>query len=131
MGLRSASPERLTPATWSDPISLVAGGMIIFLAYEGFELIANAAQDVRNPQTTLPRAFYSAIGFLILLYVLVSVVAIGNLSVDRIVAAKDYALAEAAKPFLGNLGYTLVAAAALLSTGSAINAALQGAGTHC
>jgi amino acid transporter len=58
---------------------------------------------------------------------LVSMVTAGNLSISQIVAAKDYALAEAAKPFLGNTGYTLIAIAALLSTGSAINATLYGA----
>jgi amino acid transporter len=46
--------------------------------------------------------------------------------VDKIVAAKDYALAEAARPFLGAIGFSLIAVAALLSTGSAINATLYG-----
>jgi len=127
VGLWSVQLQRLMPASWADPVSLFAGGMIIFLAYEGFELIANAAQDVRTPHKTLPRAFYASVGFVIALYVLVSVVTAGNLPVARIVAAKDYALAEAAKPFLGNLGYTLIAVAALMSTASAINATLYGA----
>jgi amino acid transporter len=126
-GLWSVQLQRLTPASWADPVSLFAGGMIIFLAYEGFELIANTAQDVRTPHKTLPRAFYASVGFVIALYVLVSLVTAGNLPVTQIVAAKDYALAEAARPFLGNLGYTLIAVAALLSTGSAINATLYGA----
>jgi len=107
-------------------MQLIAGGMVIFLAYEGFELIANTAENVENPRNILPRAYYSAVGFVIVLYVLVSIVAIGNLPVQEIVAAKDYALAEAARPFLGGLGFTLIAIAALLSTGSAINATLYG-----
>ncbi|MFY9706290.1 MAG: APC family permease [Desulfobacterales bacterium] len=126
-GLWSVQLQRLMPASWADPVSLFAGGMIIFLAYEGFELIANTAQDVRTPHKTLPRAFYASVGFVIALYVLVSLVTAGNLPVAQIVAAKDYALAAAAKPFLGNLGYTLIAVAALMSTASAINATLYGA----
>jgi hypothetical protein len=114
-------------SAWSPPLQLVAGGMIIFLAYEGFELIANTAGDVRNPAVTLPRAFYSAVGFVIVLYVLVAIVTIGTLPVTRIVAARDYALAEAATPFLGQAGFTLIAIAAMLSTTSAINATLYGA----
>ncbi|MCA8962345.1 MAG: APC family permease, partial [Planctomycetes bacterium] len=98
----------------------------IFLAYEGFELIANTAEDVRDPKRTLPRALYICVGFVIVLYVLVAWVAVGSLSVDRIASAKDYALAEAARPFLGQTGFTLIAAAALLSTFSAINATLYG-----
>jgi len=75
----------------------------------------------------LPRAYFSAVGFVILLYVLVAGVTVGNLPVPQIVAAKDYALAEAARPFLGNFGYLLITVAALLSTLSAINATLYGA----
>jgi amino acid transporter len=126
-GIVHVNFHHLAPSTWAKPISLFAGGMIIFLAYEGFELIANTAQDVREPQQTLPKAYYSSVGFVIVLYVLVSMVTAGNLSIGQIVAAKDYALAEAAKPFLGHTGYTLIAIAALLSTGSAINATLYGA----
>jgi amino acid transporter len=126
-GIVHVNLHHLAPSTWAKPISLFAGGMIIFLAYEGFELIANTAKDVREPQRTLPKAYYSSVGFVVVLYVLVSMVTAGNLSISQIVAAKDYALAEAAKPFLGNTGYTLIAIAALLSTGSAINATLYGA----
>ncbi|MBU2549726.1 MAG: APC family permease [Proteobacteria bacterium] len=126
-GIWGVDWPRLAPAQWSPPLNLVAGGMIIFLAYEGFELIANTAQDVRNPETTLPRAFYSSVLFVIGLYVLVAVVTIGNLPVARIVEAKDYALAEAARPFLGRAGFLLIAVAAMLSTASAINATAYGA----
>jgi len=127
VGAFGIQTSRLGPAQWSDPLQLVVGGMIIFLAYEGFELMANAAEDVRTPEKTLPRAFYAAVGFVIALYVVISAVAVGNLPVADIVAAKDYALAEAARPFMGSIGFTLIGIAALLSTASAINATLYGA----
>ncbi len=126
VGLLSVDIVRLEPAAWSSPAQVVAGGMIIFLAYEGFELIANTAENVKNPRKTLPRAYYSAVGFVIGLYVLVSLVTVGNLPIGEIIAAKDYALAEAARPFLGSPGFIMIAIAALLSTGSAINATLYG-----
>ncbi len=126
VGIWSVNTGQLQPSTWAPFISLVAGGMIIFVAYEGFELIANSAEDVKNPSKTLPRAYYYTVIFVIALYVLVSIVTVGNLPLNQIVAAKDYALAAAAKPFLGVFGFTLVAIAALLSTGSAINATLYG-----
>jgi len=125
-GVWSVSARQLEPATWSSPLHLIAGGMIIFLAYEGFELIANTAENVKNPRRTLPLAYFSAVIFVIILYILVTLVTVGNLPIAQIVGAKDYALAEAAKPFLGSAGFTLIAVAALLSTGSAINATLYG-----
>ncbi len=127
VGFTVADLGKVRPSQWSDPLSLVAGGMIIFLAYEGFELIANTAEDVRSPEKTLPRAYFTAVGFVVALYVAVSTVTVGSLPVSRIVEAKDYALAAAAEPALGHAGFVLIAVAAMMSTGSAINATLYGA----
>lgn len=127
VGFWSINASRFGPTTWTSPVKLVAGGMIIFLAYEGFELIANTAKDVKNPRKTLPRAYYTAVTFVILLYILVALVTVGSLPVSQIVGARDYALAEAAKPSMGSFGFTLIAIAALLSTASAINATFYGA----
>jgi amino acid transporter len=126
-GITGVDSERLAVTAWAPPVNLVAGGMIIFLAYEGFELIANTARDVRDPARTLPRAFYSAVLFVIVLYIFVAIVTVGTLPVDKIVSARDYALAVAAQPFLGQTGFTLIAIAAMLSTTSAINATTYGA----
>jgi amino acid transporter len=126
-GIWSVDSARLEPAAWSAPMDIIAGGMVIFLAYEGFELIANSAGDVINPRKTIPSAYYSSVVFVIILYILVSLVTVGTLPVKEILSARDYALAESAKPFLGQFGFSLIAIAALLSTGSAINATLYGA----
>ena len=97
------------------------------MGYEGFELIANASEDARDPGRTLPRAYAIAIGGVIALYVLVAFVAVGNLSPHAIATESDYALAAAARPFLGQAGFTLIGIAAVVSTASAINATLYGA----
>ena len=125
-GIRGVELQNLQPSAWASPVSLIAGGMIIFLAYEGFELMANTAEDVRQPAHTLPRAYYSAVIFVILLYIFVAGITIGSLPTQQVVAAKEYALAAAARPFLGQAGFSLIAIAALLSTASAINATLYG-----
>jgi amino acid transporter len=126
-GIWGVDKTKLIPSEWSSPLHLIAGGMIIFLAYEGFELIANTAQDVRDQSKTLPRAFYASVAFVIVLYVLVAVVTVGSLPVNKILDAKDYALAEAARPSLGQTGFLLITIAAMLSTASAINATIYGA----
>lgn len=126
LGMGGIEGARLKPDQWAPFFHLLAGGIIIFVAYEGFELIANTAQDVRNVSKILPRAFYSSVIFVTLLYIFVALVAVGSLPLPRIIAAKDYALAEAARPFLGAFGFRLIAIAAMLSTLSAINATLYG-----
>ena len=103
------------------------GAGILFVGYEGFGLITNAAGDMENPKRELPKAIYLAVGIVIAIYVLVAIGVIGNLPIPILVHAQDYALAEAAKPFLGEAGFKLIAIAALLSTSSAVNATLFGA----
>ncbi len=71
-------------------------------------------------------AFYGSVVLVIVLYVLVALVTVGTVPEARIAAVKDYALAEAARPALGALGFTLVAVSALLATFSAINATVYG-----
>ena len=120
--------SRMSPEHYESVPSIITGGLIIFLAYEGFELIANTARDVKDPQKNLPLAYYSAVIFVIALYVLIAVVTIGNVSFEEAKRAQDYVLAIAAKPFFGETGFVLIGIAALLSTASAINATIYGSG---
>jgi hypothetical protein len=125
-GANYVDVERFSPTHWGDSISIVVAGMIIFVAYEGFELIANAAEEIKNPLKNLPRAFYASVIFVILLYVLISLISVGTVDEVTLLNAKDYALAIAAKPALGEIGFKIVAVAALLATFSAINATIYG-----
>jgi amino acid transporter len=126
-GIFFVEPDRLAPSGWGEPQNLLFGAGILFIGYEGFGLITNAAGEMTNPHRELPRAIYLAVAIVIAIYVLVAIVVIGNLSISALKAAEDSALAEAARPFLGQFGFTLIAIAALLSTSSAVNATLFGA----
>jgi amino acid transporter len=59
--------DRLDPTDAVSPVGLIAGAMLIFLNYEGFELIANASKDVADPKRSLPIAYYGGIGIVIVL----------------------------------------------------------------
>jgi amino acid transporter len=125
-GVPTATPQRLDPATWSSPGAIVATGMLVFVAYGGFELISNASDDVVDPARTLPRAFAWSIGIVVVLYVTISAVVVASLTPTEITAAADFALAQTASASLGRAGFTMVALAAVLATFSAINATLYG-----
>ncbi len=126
-GIWFVDPARLTPDFSARGLlgSLYAAS-IFFLTYTGFGLVTNASEDIENPEKNVPRAIYLSLAVVAAFYLLIAVVAVGNLPVEELVKAKDYALAEAAKPFLGQLGFTLIALGALFSTSSAINATLYG-----
>lgn len=119
-------PELVAPAHWGSMSSIFAAGMIIFVAYEGFELIANSAEDVQNPERNLPIAFYSSVILVFVLYVLIGIITVSTIPEEQLLSAKDYVLAIAAKPALGQTGFVVIAVAALLATFSAINATIYG-----
>lgn len=127
IGLFYIHPENLAMSNWSGIESIFFGAGVLFIGYEGFGLITNAAADMVNPQKNLPRALYLSMFIVIIIYLAVSITVIGNLSNAEINASGDFALAQAAKPFLGMFGFKLIAIAALFSTASAINATLFGA----
>ncbi|HEY7060608.1 MAG TPA: APC family permease [Chloroflexota bacterium] len=117
----------IVPATWPSSGDVLFGAGVLFVGYEGFGLITNAAGDMANPRRLLPRALFLAVVIVIVIYVAVAATVIGTLTVPQILAARDFALAQAAKPFLGEVGFRLIGIAALLSTSSAINATVFGA----
>ena len=106
--------------------NVLTAAAFLFLGYEGFGLITNTAEDIDQPQKNIPRALYLAVILVMLIYVAVSIAVVGNLSLPEIAQTADYALAAAAEPFAGAIGFTIIAIAALFSTSSAINATLYG-----
>ena len=125
IGLPLVEWAKFSPSYWPSSLNILVGGLIIFLAYEGFELIANAAADVESPRV-LPKAFYASVLVVITVYVIIALVSAGVLSPEEVIRVRDYALAEVAAKGLGSAGFLLVVTAALASTASAINATLYG-----
>jgi amino acid transporter len=106
------------------PLAAVA---LIFVAFEGFELIPNAIDEMERPERNLRPALIIAIVVTTLIYIVVALVALGNLVPAQIVKDQEFVLAVAARPTLGSAGFVMIGIAALLSTASAINATLFGA----
>ncbi len=126
-GLFFIHPSYLAPAQWNGVENIFFGAGILFIGYEGFGLITNTAANMDNPQKNLSRALYTSVFMVMIIYIIVSITVSGTLTVGEINQFGDYALAAAAKPFLGTFGFKLMAIAALFSTASAINATLFGA----
>ncbi len=129
-GMTSIHASHFTPVFNHGIFTPVVAIALIFVAYEGFELIPNAVDEMENPERNLKRAILLAIGITIAVYMLVALVALaalGNLTPAQIQHDQEYVLAVAATPTLGKAGFILIGIAALLSTSSAINAPLFGA----
>lgn len=121
----SISKLDAVPTMGELPSILFTAGLV-FMAYEGFGLVTNAAEDMRNVKRNLPRALMISVCTVAAIYAVVAIVVTGTLSPEVIREAEEYALAEAARPIFGSFGFTAIAIAALISTASAINATLYG-----
>jgi amino acid transporter len=112
----AAQPGGLTGA--------LVGAAVIFMAYEGFQLLTYDYDDIREPDRTLPKAVISAILSVMVLYVLVTLGAVNLVGAGKLIQSKEIALAEAGRAVLGSAGMVIVSMAAAFSTASAINATL-------
>ena len=103
---------------------IIASVALTFFAYLGFNVITFTAGDLRDPAHDLPRAMFGALGVTSITYILIALSVFGTLTVAEVVQYGETAIAEAARPALGDAGFTLMAVAALLSTAGATNATL-------
>jgi amino acid transporter len=108
-------------------LSVLIVASLTFVAYEGFQLVINAVNEMEAPEKNIPTAIYSAMSIAILIYVVISLGAILAIPFEEIIQNKEYALASGAGNVLGHWGTDLVIVGALLATSSAISGTLFGA----
>lgn len=118
--------ENLSPTNWTGAVAMIVGADVLFVGYEGFGLITNAAANMTNPIKEVPRAIWTSLAIVIVIYLAVSIGVVGQVPLEQLKTLGDSALAVAAEPALGQFGFTLISIAALLSTASAVNATLFG-----
>ena len=111
----------------TDLFSILIVASITFVAYEGFQLVIHAVDEMENPEKNIPKAIYSAIFIAIMIYVVISLGAILTIPFEEIEKNKEYALAAGTEHILGHWGTDLVILGALLATSSAISGTLFGA----
>jgi len=111
----------------SGVFSILIVASLTFVAYEGFQLVIHALDEMNNPEKNISRAIYSAIFLAILIYVIISLGALFAIPSEEIIKNKEYALAAGAGNILGSLGTNLVILGAVLATSSAISGTIFGA----
>jgi amino acid transporter len=110
----------------SNFMNILIVASLTFVAYEGFQLVINAVNEMKRPEKDTPKAIYSAIIIVILLYVIIAVGALFAIPLDEMARDKEYALAAGAKNAIGSIGESLVIIGAILATSSAISGTLFG-----
>jgi len=110
----------------SDVMDILIVASLTFVAYEGFQLVIHALNEMKNPEKNTSRAIYSSIVIVVLLYVIISIGALFVIPLDEMARDKEYALAAGAENAIGKIGSLLVIVGALLATSSAISGTLFG-----
>ncbi len=109
------------------PVSKIISSIALtFFAFLGFGVMTFTVDKLRDPERELPRAVLLALGLTTATYVLISIGVFGTLTVDQAIGYGETAIAEAARPALGDAGFTLMAVAALIATAGATNGTLFG-----
>lgn len=99
----------------------------IFIGYQGFDIIANTAEEIKDPDKNISKAIYISIALVSVIYISVSLVAIGTVGDQGVIEDPEAPLSKVAEGFMGSWGAKLLGIGGLLSTASAYNAALYGA----
>ncbi len=109
--------------------SVTAGGFVAalalsILAYKGFTTITNQGGDIINPNRNIGRSIILSVLICTLIYVALALSVAANLGIPEIVAAKDYALAQAARPVFGEWGLWFTVILAIVATVSGLIASV-------
>jgi len=94
------------------------------LAYKGFTTITNSGGEVVNPNRNVGRAIVISLSICAALYILIALAVGGNLKIDEIIRARDYSLADAARPAFGDAGLWITVGFAIVATVSGVVASV-------
>jgi len=114
------------PTNTSDSslTGFIAAMALAILAYKGFTTITNSGSEIVEPHRNVGRAIIISIMVCVLIYFLVAIAVASNLSISEIIASKDYALAQAARPAFGDYGLWFTVAIAIIATISGVIASV-------
>lgn len=128
VGLFAVQSSQAVPVFEASGGSIVGAAALIFVGYEGFQLLTYDYDDIADHRRNLPRAIWISVSFVTVLYMLIAFVLTGTVDASTIAAREETVLAEVARPIMGRTGLVLVLVAAVFSTASAINATLFATG---
>ncbi|MFH1945547.1 MAG: amino acid permease [Acidobacteriota bacterium] len=130
-----------TPEPWQNqfggffqkgPMGIIIAMGLTFIAFEGYEIIAQCGEEVKNPKRNIPRSIFLSLIIVVPIYLLVAFVALGAVTPEGGMPSWMYlgqkgemAMIEAAEHFMmGKLGRIIFLVGGLFSTMSALNATI-------
>ena len=112
--------------TFENLFGLLRTMALVFNAYIGFEIIADDAEEIRNPRRNIPMGILLSLGIITLIYVTTTAVTLGTAPWTEIAGSED-ALAIAAERFMPRWGAPLIGVAGIIATLTSVNTAMLAA----
>jgi amino acid transporter/nucleotide-binding universal stress UspA family protein len=97
---------------------------LIYAMYVGFEVIADDAEEVKNPTKNIPMAIMISLFLIVVVYTLVITVAMGTSST---IAGSETAISDTIRMFLGTPGATIIGLAGMVGALTSINSSMLSA----
>jgi len=108
----------------TNPFNFIGAIAIGVLAFKGFTTITNSGGEIAKPNKNVGRAIIISLAICMVVYVIVSLAVGSSLTLEEILKARNFSLAEAARPILGELGVSLTIVVAVIATVSGIIASM-------
>ncbi|MDA0312925.1 MAG: amino acid permease [Gemmatimonadetes bacterium] len=136
-GLRAvgAEPAQVTEA-FNPFFANGMGGVFVamgltFIAFEGYDLIATVAEEIKDPEKNIPKATFISLAITVVMYLLILFVALAVRTPDGTPSWQflgnhgETAIVRAAESFMPAFGVAVIVFGGLLSTMSALNATIM------
>jgi len=125
-GLMKSDPARFADNGDHHWLGVLFAAGLLYVTYEGFGVVTNSAGDMRDPAKELPRAMYTALAIVVVVYVVISTIVVMLLSLPAMDVNQGHVLSEAGAAAMGHAGFVVIGVAALLATASGVNATMFG-----
>ncbi len=104
--------------TYDGPgaLGIVAAVALSVLAFKGFTTITNSGDEIVSPTVNIKRSIFISIMICLVVYLLIAFAVSSTLSIEAIIAARDYALSASARPAFGQWGVILTGLLAIVAT---------------
>lgn len=104
VGLTKLHVPTITSSNSGNIVGILSAAGLLYVTYEGFGVVTNAAGSMVNPKKQLPQGLFFSLGIVMVIYIVASVVVMMTLGVQCAVANQGHVLATAGKLVLGNWG---------------------------
>ena len=124
-GLGFFSGSHVTPFAPAGISGILSGAALIFFAYTGFARVTIMAEEVQEPEKTIPRSIYLALAISTILYILVSVIAVGLVGAPGL-SQSGSPLADAIGVSGSPAAVLLISSGAMIATASVLLTTIMG-----